>query len=188
MSFISGIRHMFNGGILTGAEIEKEIRKKRIYISDFETNRLNPNSYNLRCGDSVTVYRDITHIDMKKTATYDKVDTFSISNQDGFMLRPGMLYLISTQEIVKTDHYVPLITGRSSLGRLGISIHQEAGFGDIGYNGKWTLQLKVTYPTKIYPYIQIAQIYFITPRGSVKFLYNGRYQDSTKEIPSRFRV
>ena len=64
------------------------------------------------------------------------------------------------------------------MGRAGISVHQEAGFGDIGYYGKWTLQVTVTYPTIIYPNMTIAQMYMVVPSGDIGKLYNGKYQGS----------
>lgn len=173
------------GGVLTGHEINKQIREGRIYISDYDPNALNPNSYNLRCGDSVKVYRNITMIDLKDETTFSNTETFKIDPDEGFILRPGMLYLVPTKEMVKTDYYEPIITGRSSIGRLGIAVHQEAGFGDIGFGGVWTLQIKVTYPTKIYPNLPIAQVYFLTPHGKIDTLYKGKYQGAVDSVSSK---
>ena len=53
-----------SGGVLTGSEIAKQIRAGRIFISDYDPVYLNPNSYNLRCGDTVTVYRNLTVLDL----------------------------------------------------------------------------------------------------------------------------
>ena len=88
-------------------------------------------------------------------------------------------YEYAPKEHIHTEYFEPIITGRSSMGRLGIAVHQEAGFGDIGFNGTMTLQLKVTYPTRIYPYFPMAQVYFLTPHGEIKDLYNGKYQNAT---------
>ena len=172
------LRRRLSGGILTGYMIEKEVAKGRIQISGFDKRLLNPNSYNLSIGDKVTVYDDIKTIDLKDPETYSKTNSFLMDDVDGMTLRPGVLYLVQTKEEIGSDYYEPIITGRSSIGRLGLSVHQEAGFADIGYHGHLTLQLKVTYPTIIYPGLVMCQVYFLAPYGKVKQLYRGKYKDS----------
>lgn len=173
------------GGILTGDEIGRQVELGNIVLENYNPKNLNPNSYNLYSGDTVTVYRDLGVIDLRKPATYEKTTTFKI-NEDGFILRPGTLYLIPSGVYMESTKFEPLITGRSSIGRLGIAVHQEAGFGDIGFKGVWTLQIKVTYPTKIYPKMPIFQVYFLTPHGRITELYHGKYQGSKEAVPSRF--
>ena len=174
------------GAMLTGDKIREEIEAGNIKISDFSTDKLNPNSYNISTGSIIKMYRNITCIDLKNPETYQ--DTYTIDlGEDGVVLRPGHLYLIPTKEIIKADKYIPMITGRSSIGRLGISVHQEAGFGDIGYMGVWTMQLKVTYPTKIYPNLPIAQVYFLTSCGRVATIYRGKYQGSIDAVSSKWK-
>jgi deoxycytidine triphosphate deaminase len=55
---------------------------------------------------------------------------------------------------------VPMLEGRSSTGRLGLFIHVTAGFGDIGFAGFWTLEIFCVQPVKIYPDVEICQIYY----------------------------
>lgn len=173
-------------GMLTAHAIDQAVAKGDIYISEYDPKNLNPNSYNIKTGETVTVYQNIQAIDLKNPNTYKQTETFDIDELKGFTLRPGLVYLVPTHETIGALKYIPMITGRSSMGRLGISVHQEAGFGDIGYQGIWTMQLKVTYPTIIYPNMPIAQVYFFTPCGKISAMYNGRYQGSSKAIPSRF--
>jgi len=173
------------GGMLTGSEIDAEISSKGLAITPYNRKNLNPNSYNLHCGNIVTLYHVTSHIDLMEPESYAVTESLIVSD-DGLVLRPGLLYLMPTVETIRSEKYIPLITGRSSIGRLGVSIHQEAGFGDIGFAGKFTLQVKVTYPTKIYPGLPIAQVYFITPYGKVDRLYCGKYQHSNEAVTSRF--
>lgn len=173
------------GGILTGHEIARQVSLGNIKMENYDPANLNPNSYNLYCGDTVTIYRDLSIIDLKDPHTYEKTQTFKIDEDAGFILRPGTLYLIPSGVHMETAKFEPLITGRSSIGRLGIAVHQEAGFGDIGFSGVWTLQVKVTYPTRIYPRMSIFQVYFLTPYGKIAQLYHGKYQGSTGAVPSK---
>ena len=80
--------------------------------------------------------------------------------EEGFVLQPGILYLARTMEYTKTDKFVPMLEGRSSVGRLGISVHSTAGFGDIGFEGYWTLEISCVQPVRIYSGVEICQIYY----------------------------
>lgn len=106
--------------------------------------------------------------------------------EEGFVLQPGVLYIGRTVERTRTDKYIPMINGRSSGGRLGISIHICAGFGDIGFDGTWTLEITCVEPVRIYPNSEIAQVCFFKPYGKVKDLYRGRYYQQEDATASRF--
>ena len=106
--------------------------------------------------------------------------------EEGFVLQPGVLYIGRTVERTCTDKYIPMINGRSSGGRLGISIHICAGFGDIGFDGTWTLEITCVEPVRIYPNSEIAQVCFFKPYGKVKDLYRGRYYQQEDATASRF--
>ena len=182
--------HSFMGGFLTGAAIDEDVREGLISIEPYDPANLNPNSYNLSIGDTMLEYKgnDYLHNKYNENELQYMVDLKNpISNiseikipEDGFILKPGKLYLIATKETIGSDYYIPMITGRSSLGRVGVSVHQEAGFGDIGYHGKWTLQVTVTIPTKIYPNMKMAQMYMVVPSGDTSMKYHGKYQNSTE--------
>lgn len=158
--------------ILTGNEIYKEVIAGNIQIDPFDINRINPNSYNLSLGNELAIYKDDV-LDMRK-----KSELIAIPIPDeGYKLEPNQLYLASTAETTFTDKYVPILSGRSSVGRLGISIHVTAGFGDIGFRGKWTLEIFCIKPVIIYPNVPICQIYFEDAKGQVS-LYNSKYNNN----------
>lgn len=186
--------HSFIGGFLTGAAIVEDVKEGLISIEPYDENNINPNSYNLTIGNTCKIldfnnetvinpFIDISqfnieatyrYIDAAKPVQYTDIDI----PEEGLILRPGELYLIATNEIIGTDCYIPMITGRSSMGRMGVSVHQEAGFGDIGYHGKWTLQVTVVKPVKIYPNMKMAQMYMVVPSGDTSIKYKGKYQNS----------
>jgi dCTP deaminase len=165
--------------ILSGLKIADEVKAGRIFISDFDEKRLNPNSYNLRLADEMLAY-NCEKLDMKKDNPYY---TFTIS-QDGFLLLPGQIYLARTMERTRTDCYVPMLEGRSSVGRLGIFIHATAGFGDVGFDGYWTLELSCVQPVRIYPGVEICQIYYHTIYGDYVPYRSGKYQGNHDVQPS----
>lgn len=66
-------------------------------------------------------------------------------------MQPGELYIGNIVERVSTDKYISAVDGRSSIGRLGVLIHATAGFGDIGFDGNYTLEIFCVKPVRIYP-------------------------------------
>lgn len=160
--------------ILSGKQIEKERENGNIIIKPFNPAQLNPNSYNLRLSNELVVYAD-ERLDMK---IRPMTKTIKIPDE-GMWLRPGQLYLGRTAEYTETHNFVPMIDGRSSIGRLGLFIHATAGFGDVGFSGYWTLEMMCTQMTKIYPLVQIGQIYYHTIYGEHEEYKNGKYQNNT---------
>ncbi|MBR0150468.1 MAG: dCTP deaminase [Synergistaceae bacterium] len=159
--------------ILSGLEIKKHIGRE-IIIEPFDESRLNPNSYNLSLHDELLVYTNET-LDMKHDNSSRKI---TIPNE-GLTLTPGKLYLGRTAEYTRTEGYIPMLEGRSSIGRLGICIHVTAGFGDVGFAGYWTLELFCVQPVRIYAGVQIAQIYYHTITTPYENYSSGKYQNNT---------
>ena len=200
-------------GMLTGKEIFNEVQKGNIEIDPFDQSRINPNSYNLRLDSVLHVYsvdqtQSFGDIENTPGIIVDD-DTWQWQSENkygqcyldlhrkdytddlyiphgGIILMPGILYLGSTIERTFTDKYVPMLNGRSSVGRKGLTIHVTAGFGDIGFNGKWTLEMTVVHPLKVYAGDEICQISFINPVGDTSYQYNGRYQNQTGVVDSKF--
>jgi dCTP deaminase len=99
--------------------------------------------------------------------------------KDGAIFYPGKIYLGATVERTYSAHYVPILDGRSSGARLGVTVHITGGFGDIGFNGRWTLEIRVEEPVRIYPGLKFCQVRFEVPHGDTSLQYNGKYQGST---------
>lgn len=164
--------------ILSGPEIKQRLNKD-IFISDFCDSRLNPNSYNIRLHEKLLIYDDLP-LDMKKPNTTREV----IIPEIGMMLQPGKLYLGRTVERTETKNLVPMLEGRSSIGRLGLFIHVTAGFGDVGFSGYWTLEMHTIHPIIIYPNVEIGQLYFLTIEGDIVEYKSGKYQNNEGVQPS----
>ena len=164
--------------ILSGLEIKKNLGKK-IIIDPFDENELNPNSYNLKLFDELLIYEEKI-LDMKKKNKFKKIKI----PRDGLIIYPGKLYLGRTLEFTETKDFVPMLEGRSSIGRLGMFIHVTAGFGDVGFKGYWTLEIHCIQPIKIYAGVSICQIYYHTIKGKYKNYCSGKYQDNSEIQPS----
>ena len=115
----------------------------------------------------------------------NKTETILIP-EEGYLLEPGKVYIASTEEYTETlGDLVPVLEGRSSIGRLGIFTHVTAGWGDTGFKGKWTLEIVVTQPVKVYPEVEICQIVFHRVEGKVEHPYHGKYQNQKGAEPSK---
>jgi len=164
--------------ILTGNEINRRLGGD-ILIDPFNPENLNPNSYNLTLHDELLTYEEIV-LDMKKS---NRVRRLSIP-PDGMVLEPNRLYLGRTVERTETHNLVPMIEGRSSIGRLGLFVHVTAGFGDVGFKGFWTLEMFAIQPIKIYAGISICQIFYHQVEGSVTEYQSDKYQNNRDIQPS----
>lgn len=166
--------------MLSGNEIKRLVEIGQIVIIPFDEKRINPNSYNVTLNEKLKVYTE-EMLDCKKDNAYKEI----IIPEDGMVLYPGELYIGSTNEYTETHGLVPCIDGRSSSGRLGISVHVTAGFGDNEFAGKWTLEITVVKPVRIYPNMEIGQIYYESIEGNPGPYYNGRYQNQREAETSK---
>lgn len=182
---------------LAASEIRKRLGTD-IIIEPYNENQLNPNSYNLRLHEELMVYdmphktieaggisistEDIMPIDPRKNNPTKRL----IIPEHGLVLQPNKLYLGRTVEYTETHNLVPCLNGRSSIGRLGISIHVTAGQGDIGFNGTWTLEIFVVEPVIVYPNMELCQIVYSPVLGEIDKEYEGRYQGQVDATSSRF--
>lgn len=164
--------------IISGKEIKKNLGEK-IHIVPFNEKQLGPNSYNLRIHNELLLYENYL-LDMKKE---NKAYQIKIPDE-GLVLRPNTLYLGRTMEYTETNNYVPMLEGRSSIGRLGLFVHITAGFGDVGFKGYWTLEIFCVQPIRIYPGIEICQIFYHSIEGDYQKYSSNKYQNNKGIQPS----
>ena len=156
--------------ILSGKEIINR-QGNDIIIDPFNEKQVNPNSYNLKLHNELVVY-DAAVLDMKK----DNTGTKMIIPEEGLLLESHKLYLGRTVEYTETHNLIPMLEGRSSVGRLGLFVHVTAGFGDVGFKGYWTLEIFCVQPIKIYPNIEICQIFYHSIDVDYTSYEGGKYQ------------
>jgi dCTP deaminase len=158
--------------ILSGREIRRHLGT-RIIIEPFSEDQLNPNSYNLRLHDQLRVYESNV-LDMRTENASREVSI----PENGLLLEPNRLYLGRTVELTATDGFVPMLEGRSSIGRLGLFVHITAGFGDVGFRGYWTLEIFCVQPIRIYAGVEICQIFYHTIEGDYDSYSSDKYQNN----------
>lgn len=196
---------MNGSGVLTGPQIRAEVEAGNIVIDPWDPDRVieqplpvpdrvryrqvNSGSYDLRLGNRVAVYKNVTMFRVKDSMAYSparvseqievnphgaldvrvkqEVHEFEIDPTEGWLLKPGIGYLMHTAERVLSHKYMPLIDGKSSIGRLFLTAHVTAGRGDVGFDGQYTLEVTALYPTRVFPGMRFCQIWFITHVGEL---------------------
>ncbi|GAB6089719.1 dCTP deaminase [Spirochaeta dissipatitropha] len=158
--------------ILSGKEIQKRLGGD-IRIDPFSEDQVNPNSYNLTLHNELLVYENY-ELDMKMNNQSRKL----LVPDEGLLLEPNRLYLGRTIEYTQTQNLVPMLEGRSSIGRLGLFVHITAGFGDVGFSGFWTLEIFCVQPIRIYAGVEIAQVFYHTIEGEYESYTSGKYQNN----------
>jgi dCTP deaminase len=164
--------------VLSGQQIRAELGKN-IVIDPFDEAHLNPNSYNLTLHNELMVYEEVV-LDMRQANRVRRIEI----PPSGLVLTPNQLYLGRTVERTETHNLVPMIEGRSSVGRLGLFVHVTAGFGDVGFCGYWTLEMFAVEPVRIYPEVPICQIFYHEIRGPFDAYSSDKYQHNRDIQPS----
>lgn len=165
--------------ILTGDEILRQHTLGNIIIDPFEPDNIGANSIDLTLSNKLVHYWEAL-LDMRCQNSVKEL----IIPESGLVLWPNEIYLGSTNERCGSDHFVTCLEGRSSVGRLGIEIHRTAGFGDLGFKSNWTLEISVIRPVRVYPNVRICQAIFHTTFGARTRLYEGKYKDQRRPVPS----
>lgn len=166
--------------ILTDHTIAAEMNKGNIVIEPFNPANLGTNSYDLTLSNTLILYTERV-LDVRKKNPSAPI----IIPEEGIVLQPNIVYLASTIEYTQTLRHVPILMGKSSLGRLGLFVHVTAGFGDVGFAGHWTLELVCVQPVRIYAGMKIAQIVYndITemPKVSYDKKEDAKYSNQGKD-------
>lgn len=165
--------------ILTGPKIKEENEKGTLTIAPFSDKYINPNSYDFRLGNTLIVYKNRV-LDSKALNESETI----IIPEEGIVLNPDTLYLGHTVETVGSNHYVPILRGKSSTGRMGLFIHITADLIDIGFMGQFTLMMHAVQPLRIYAGMRIGQVTFWETTGDIN-LYDGKYQGSSLPMVSQ---
>ena len=147
-------------------------------IRPFRKRQLTPNAYDFTLGNRCCIYTAKT----LDAAAKNNIRTFTIP-PEGIILLPNRVYLVNTEETMGSNRFVPIIRGRSSIGRLGIFIDITADLIDLGSINQWTLQLHAVQPVRVYPQMLIGQVTFWRTFGR-RIQYSGKYFHLKSPVPS----
>lgn len=98
------------------------------------------------------------------------------------LMAPGETILGHTEEFIGgREHITTMMKARSSMGRSFISVCKCAGWGDVGYVNRWTMEIQNTSNRYYIPLVvgrRIAQIVFFEtgPIAGKDYAASGKYQ------------
>lgn len=172
---------------LIDTEILAAIHKGEIVIDPFDAVNIQPNSIDLTLGDEFLWFPSSnTPIDPHER--HLSTDHASLKTNE-FMIHSHEFLLATTLERVELPHDIcGMLMGRSSFARLGLEVHQTAGWVDAGFKGNLTLELvnNNSRPIILRKGDMIAQlVFFRTASCSAGYGIKGKYQHQKGVTPSR---
>lgn len=195
---------------LSDKRILAEMKKGDIVITPFKRENLATSSYDLTLGEYFFAEQPPKHFQnifniyekenidrvwgtkpMKAKPAEEvfkdyKFDFGNISKKDKvIMLAPGETILAHTNEFIGgRGHITTMMKARSSLGRSFIEVCKCAGWGDVGYINRWTMEITNNSRHYYIPLVvgrRIAQLIFFETGEILNNDYTkfGKYQTST---------
>lgn len=184
--------------VLTNKEIKEYIEKGDIYISDFDEDQLSNTSYDVTLGEFF--YKESKNMDYynpynkesvlstwefcQAKSGYENIPGIDKDNKI-IILNPGETILAHTNEYIGArKNATTMMKAKSSMGRSFIEVCKCAGWGDVGYINRWTMEITNNSKNHIIPLIvgkKIAQIIFFKTNDlldNTSYEVKGHYQES----------
>jgi len=166
---------------LSDSDIKKALKEGKITIEPFNENQLQLASYDVLLSNEfdVTDRHSTTVVDPAK-GIYPKTRSIKVKDGEEFILHPGESVLGKQKEFVGVDHeHLILLSGKSSLARAGLVVHNTAMLFNPGHYFYPTFELVNTsnVPLILRPSMEIAQLLFarLSSKTSKKYKKIGRF-------------
>ncbi len=186
--------------ILSDKTIKEYLEEGKIVIDPLkDEQQIQPSSVDMRLGDEFKVFKVIRkpYIDPKDEEDIaEYMESSTVPEGEAFIIHPNEFALATTQEYVKVpDDLVARVEGRSSMGRLGVTMHVTAGYVDPGFEGRITLEISNigAMPVALYPGQRVCQLVFETMTTPAELPYghpkrNSKYMKQLKPESSRVKL
>lgn len=186
--------------ILSDKTIKEYLEEGKIVIDPLkDEQQIQPSSVDMRLGDEFKVFKVIRkpYIDPKDEEDIaEYMESSTVPEGEAFIIHPNEFALATTQEYVKIpDDLVARVEGRSSMGRLGVTMHVTAGYVDPGFEGRITLEISNigAMPVALYPGQRVCQLVFETMTTPAELPYghpkrNSKYMKQLKPESSRVKL
>jgi dCTP deaminase len=148
---------------LSDVDIYKEVESGKIVIKEFDRERLQPASYDVLLGNKFIITEShLTSVIDPGKKIFPKTREIVVPDDDTFVLHPGATVLGTTWDYVGSREYLIQLSGKSSLARIGLIVHNTAGIVNPGHFLNITLELcnLNNVPIILRPKMEIAQLLF----------------------------
>lgn len=165
---------------LSDQDIKRAVGQGAIRIDGFDESRLQPVSYDILLGNKfILTEAHSTEVIDPHMGIFPKTREVILKDHESFLLHPGVSILGTTHDFVGSHEYMIQLSGKSSLARIGLIVHNTAGIINPGHFLNITLELcnLNTVPIILRPKMAIAQLLFAKLENPVKRDYTktGRY-------------
>lgn len=205
--------------LLSDKALIKHIEKGTVVIDPLNESNINTSSYDVTLGNYY--YRESHQNGMKYYNPYDEkhikkiwgdpkkavkvsewvkdngIELTNIDKDDYIIwIGPGETILAHTEEFIGgRDSVTTMMKARSSMGRNFIEVCKCAGWGDIGYVNRWTMEITNNSQYYSIPLVvgrRIAQIVFFDTEGTIDdncYSKTGKYANTTdiNELKKRWQ-
>lgn len=182
--------------LLSDKDILLNIRNNNIKVHPFSTDMLQPASVDLSLDNKFRLFnKNINSID-PLVKQMNLTNLVKKKPEEPFVLNAKEFVLGSTYEKISIPNNIAArLEGKSSLARIGLSVHSTAGFIDPGFSGYITLELGnlSSVPIKLWYKLRISQICFfrLTSRVNKVYgssIYKSKYQNQTGPTESKLHT
>lgn len=128
--------------LISDGSLFELLERGDLTVAPLGDDAVQPSSIDLRLGEGLRLFHadgpEIIDPEQRQNLT-----TATRIHDPGFLINPGEFLLGHTLEEVHTSSgYAVQFTGKSSLARLGLTVHQTAGHVDPGFRGRITLEIQ----------------------------------------------
>lgn len=141
--------------ILSGNKIIDEYYRGNLKITPFNSDSVNPDSYDLSLDDYIYTY-ETNIIDSRNPAPATRL----LIPDEGFVLKKGKYYYTYAKESVDSDMFVPILHNKSGVARKGLFTHITADLQQLHADGRILLQLYPINDIRVFKNQKIVQVSF----------------------------
>jgi dCTP deaminase len=154
--------------VLTGSEIRRMRTAGRLVIEPFDEGSVEQNAYGCRLGDEILeIHPGPDDADVRPEPLRHRIA------EAGLVLLPGRFYLGHTAERIGGVDYASELYANLSTASCGMFIQTSAPLGHTGAVIRWTLEIVVTQPLRVYAGARVAKVCFWCNLG-LRSAYQGR--------------
>lgn len=177
--------------VLVDHQIKAAIEDNVLGVDPYNSELVNSNSLDIRLSNSFLDYRGYMLTPINPFNERD-VNLGLVERSGPIVLKRHESILASTIETISLPNFICAeLTGKSSLARLGLQIHQTGGWIDCGFSGQITLELfnAGKRPIELIPNMPIGQLVFHETEEAEKGYgdrKSSKYQGQKGPVGSRY--